>query len=104
MWLKEIEMYSTNKDVITLLVGNKVDKTERAVSREEGAKFAKNRSMIFIECSAKTKLGVQQAFEGNNNSECFLSNCMIKNLFKKSWIHPHFGKKTQQKHPATQPT
>jgi len=62
-WLNEVEMYSTNQDVITLLVGNKVDKSEREVSREEAAKFAKAKSMLFIECSAKTKLGIQQAFE-----------------------------------------
>jgi Ras-related protein Rab-18 len=46
-----------------LLVGNKIDKAEREVSREEGAKFARSKSMLFMECSAKTKLGIQQAFE-----------------------------------------
>jgi len=63
MWLKEVEVYLTDKDPITLLVGNKVDKAERQVSRDEGAKFAKKHSMLFIEASAKTKLGIQQAFE-----------------------------------------
>jgi len=62
-WLSEIEMYSSNVDVVKLLVGNKIDKENREVSREEGAAFAKQRSMLFIECSAKTRLGIQQAFE-----------------------------------------
>jgi Ras-related protein Rab-18 len=62
-WLVEVQTYSTNPDAVTLLVGNKIDKENREISREEGAKFAKQHSMIFIECSAKTKLGVQQAFE-----------------------------------------
>jgi len=62
-WLKEIETYSSNADVVKLLVGNKIDKENREVSREEGAAFAKQRSMLFIECSAKTRLGIQQAFE-----------------------------------------
>ncbi len=35
----------------------------REVSREEGLKFAKKHSMLFIEASAKTKDGVQCAFE-----------------------------------------
>ena len=35
----------------------------RVVSREEGLKFARKHSMLFIEASAKTKDGVQLAFE-----------------------------------------
>ncbi|PRP79229.1 RAB18, member RAS oncogene family isoform 2 [Planoprotostelium fungivorum] len=62
MWLKEVEVY-IDKEPILLLVGNKVDKTDRKVSREEGAKFAEKHKMVFIEASAKTKLGIQQAFE-----------------------------------------
>jgi len=62
-WLNEIQTYSTNPDAVILLVGNKIDKENREVTREEGAKFAKQRNMLFIECSAKTRLGVQQAFE-----------------------------------------
>ena len=47
-----------------MLVGNKIDKTEeREVSRQEGLDFARKHSMLFIEASAKTKEGVQCAFE-----------------------------------------
>eukprot|EP01117_Protostelium_nocturnum_P000607 TRINITY_DN106_c0_g1_i1.p1 TRINITY_DN106_c0_g1~~TRINITY_DN106_c0_g1_i1.p1 ORF type:complete len:207 (+),score=72.38 TRINITY_DN106_c0_g1_i1:94-714(+) len=63
MWLKEVEVYLTNMEPVILLIGNKVDKAQREVSREEGIKFAKEHSMLFIESSAKTKLGIQQAFE-----------------------------------------
>lgn len=35
----------------------------RQVTKEEGAAFARKNAMMFIECSAKTKLGIQQAFE-----------------------------------------
>lgn len=35
----------------------------RQVSKEEGAAFARKHAMMYIECSAKTKLGIQQAFE-----------------------------------------
>jgi len=63
-WLNEIQIYATNPDVILLLVGNKIDKqAEREVTREEGQRFARSKAMLFMECSAKTKLGIQQAFE-----------------------------------------
>jgi hypothetical protein len=35
----------------------------RQVTREEGAAFAKRHGMLFIEVSAKTRVGVQQAFD-----------------------------------------
>lgn len=33
------------------------------MSYEEGAAFARKLSTLFVECSAKTKVGVKQAFE-----------------------------------------
>lgn len=63
-WLKEIDIYSTNPDVIKLLVANKTDlNAQRTVSKKEGQQFARDHGMIFIEASAKTQEGVQQAFE-----------------------------------------
>mmetsp|Transcript_24940 Transcript_24940/g.34686 ORF Transcript_24940/g.34686 Transcript_24940/m.34686 type:complete len:201 (-) Transcript_24940:166-768(-) len=62
-WLKEVEVYCTNEDVVLMLVGNKIDKQEeRKVSKEEGLAFARRNNMLFMECSAKTKQGVEQAF------------------------------------------
>ncbi|XP_054849613.1 ras-related protein Rab-18-B-like [Eublepharis macularius] len=62
-WLWELEMYATRKNVVKMLVGNKIDKPDREVDRKEGLKFARTRSMLFIEASAKMKEGVQSAFE-----------------------------------------
>ena len=63
-WLKEIELYATNEMLVKLLVGNKIDKEEeeREVSKESGQDFARNKEMVFIEASAKTTIGIQQAF------------------------------------------
>ena len=49
--------------MVKMLVGNKIDKADREVSKDEGLKFARKHSMLFIEASAKTKEGVQIAFE-----------------------------------------
>ena len=47
-----------------MLVGNKIDREDhRDVSRDEGVKFARKHSMLFIEASARTREGVQIAFE-----------------------------------------
>jgi len=62
-WFEELETYATNPSIVKMLVGNKIDKERREVSREEGLKFARKHSMLFIEASAKTKDGVLCAFE-----------------------------------------
>ncbi|KAK2658130.1 hypothetical protein Ddye_011182 [Dipteronia dyeriana] len=64
VWTKEVELYSTNRDCVKMLVGNKVDReSERAVSREEGIALAKEHGCMFLECSAKTRENVEQCFE-----------------------------------------
>ncbi|XP_036375278.1 ras-related protein Rab-18-B [Megalops cyprinoides] len=62
-WLNELETYCTRNDLVKMLVGNKIDKDNREVDRSEGLKFARKHSMLFIEASAKTRDGVQCAFE-----------------------------------------
>lgn len=63
-WNDELETFTTNTNIVKMLVGNKIDKKgQREVSREEGLIFARKYSMLFIEASAKTKEGVQYAFE-----------------------------------------
>jgi Ras-related protein Rab-18 len=63
MWLQEVEQFSMGggKDVVKLLVGNKVDQA-RSVSREDAGEWAKSRGMLFMEASAKTKEGIAQVF------------------------------------------
>ncbi|XP_022747264.1 ras-related protein RABC2a-like isoform X2 [Durio zibethinus] len=64
VWAKEVELYSTNKDCVKMLVGNKVDRDpERAVSREEGTALAKELGCMFLECSTKTRQNVERCFE-----------------------------------------
>ncbi|XP_048089338.1 ras-related protein Rab-37-like isoform X2 [Alosa alosa] len=61
-WLTEIHEYA-QKDVVIMLLGNKVDMaTERVIKREEGEKLAKEYGVPFMETSAKTGLNVELAF------------------------------------------
>ena len=64
-WLNELETYSTNHDLIKMLVGNKCDMLdEKVVSTEEGEKLAKEFGIQFWECSAKNDINVDESFIG----------------------------------------
>lgn len=64
-WLKEVAVYcpQKGKSVVKLLVGNKIDKEGRQISKEDGVDWARLHGMLFIEASAKTKVGIQQVFD-----------------------------------------
>jgi Ras-related protein Rab-18 len=64
IWQKEVDMYGTIDNSVKMIVGNKVDKeSARAIAKEEGVRFAKEHGCLFLECSAKTKVRVQEAFD-----------------------------------------
>jgi len=63
MWLSELDVYAPTDKIIKMLVGNKIDKPNREITTKEGLDFARAKSMLFIECSAKNKVGVKQAFD-----------------------------------------
>ncbi|PNY01323.1 ras-related protein RABC1-like [Trifolium pratense] len=47
-----------------MLVGNKVDKeSERVVTKKEAVDFARQYGCLYTECSAKTRVNVEQCFE-----------------------------------------
>jgi Ras-related protein Rab-18 len=62
-WLKEVQMYSpgNGESVVKLLVGNKCD-LDRKVPREKADAWARSQGMLFLEASAKTRLGIRQVF------------------------------------------
>ena len=62
-WLKEVDIFTTKEDVVKVLIGNKLDlQSARKVNRSEGSDFARDYGMLFFEASARTSLGVQDAF------------------------------------------
>jgi Ras-related protein Rab-1A len=83
-WLIEIEK-NANKNVVKLLVGNKVDlENERKVTYQQGNEFAASNDMLFIETSVKEDVNVTKAFENlgeklvvlaESESECNGGEC-----------------------------
>jgi len=62
-WLDELDTYTTRRNIVKMIVGNKIDKDTREVTKEEGIKFARRHAALYIESSAKTCDGVECAFE-----------------------------------------
>eukprot|EP01061_Rhynchopus_euleeides_P042042 TRINITY_DN73454_c0_g1_i1.p2 TRINITY_DN73454_c0_g1~~TRINITY_DN73454_c0_g1_i1.p2 ORF type:complete len:208 (+),score=82.20 TRINITY_DN73454_c0_g1_i1:88-711(+) len=61
-WLTDARDNS-NTNMTIMLIGNKCDlEAKRQVSKEEGEKFAKENGLVFMETSAKTAHGVDEAF------------------------------------------
>lgn len=62
-WLKEVQMYTpgNGETVVKLLVGNKCE-LDRKVSKERAEAWARSQGMLFLEASAKTRLGIRQVF------------------------------------------
>ena len=61
-WLDEVKQ-NGNSDMVLILIGNKSDlEVKRQVSTEEGARFAEENGLIFMETSAKTAINVEEAF------------------------------------------
>lgn len=72
VWIKELEMYADLEKMTLMLVGNKIDKRNREggleniaslVTMEEGQELAQDLGALFVESSAKTKIGVTEVFE-----------------------------------------
>ena len=62
-WVSQIREEASN-NVVIYIAANKIDmEAERKVTKEEGEKLAKEKNMMFYECSAKNGENVQCAIE-----------------------------------------
>jgi len=60
-WLKEVDANATVEHAVKIVIANKVDRdSEREVSRQEGANFARANGCLFVETSAKANTAVTQ--------------------------------------------
>ncbi|KAH7829394.1 Rab2a [Monocercomonoides exilis] len=64
-WVQDLQKYGT-PDLVVTVVGNKCDRPDRQVSRDEGEMFARENHFNFFECSAKTGENVDEAFIGTS--------------------------------------
>jgi small GTP-binding protein len=71
-WLRELkEKRENTKPISILLIGNKKDRTQRAVSSTEIENYARINNLMYIETSAKTGENVHKAF-----------SLLIKDIYK----------------------
>jgi len=61
-WVRDIELYAS-ESVNRMVVGNKSDLAEKAVSTDEGKQFASDLNAPFLETSAKDGVNITQIFE-----------------------------------------
>ena len=93
-WLRELkEKRDNEKPISILLIGNKKDRINRAVSEGEIENYAKINNLMYIETSAKTGENVHDAFT-------LLIKDIYKNMDKKNpgvGIRRHFSYDEKQK-------
>ncbi len=62
-WLNDVKQNSNRNnetDISLFLIGNKIDKDGRVITREEGEKLAKSLGMKFFEISCKTNINIHE--------------------------------------------
>ncbi|XP_052903101.1 ras-related protein Rab-18A-like [Anopheles moucheti] len=62
-WIRQLDLHGTYKNMVKIIVANKIDQPLREVSKDDGMQFANERGMMYMETSAKTNEGVKDAFE-----------------------------------------
>ncbi len=86
-WMKSFKE-NANKDAICLIIGNKIDlKDKRIIEYNEGKNFAEKYGVKFIETSAKSAEGVNEAFYSvakeiyDNEKNITINDILIENKY-----------------------
>lgn len=85
-WLNQIKEVADNQ-VLIMLIGNKIDKSHRVVSRQAGERLARDYQINFLETSAKTGQNVELAFM--TTAQELLDKQFQKNNIDLSVEHTH---------------
>mmetsp|Transcript_13 Transcript_13/g.14 ORF Transcript_13/g.14 Transcript_13/m.14 type:complete len:176 (+) Transcript_13:56-583(+) len=60
-WFKEASG-SVNQEIISVLVGTKIDLKPRSVEREAAEKYARSHNMMYLEVSSKEDINIKEIF------------------------------------------
>ena len=63
-WIEQIKSNVSEEEISLLLLGNKCDIEERAISKEQGQEMATSLKIKYYETSALNGTGINEAFEG----------------------------------------
>ena len=78
VWFKEVLNSITDKSRLRYLIGNKIDKCDRRVSKEEGRALANELNLKFFEISCKDNIGIDEFYDDLIND---ILNNFENNLF-----------------------
>ena len=85
-WIKDLNDFSDNDKLVTMLVGNKIDMNMRSITTREAVDFAENEQFLFIETSALYNTNVQEAFT-------LLISTILQATLKHKKTHNHMNSK-----------
>ena len=60
-WMRQIDNHA-HKDIVRVIVANKIDCIDKEVTQEEGEELAKDYGCMFIQTSAKTGENIEELF------------------------------------------
>ena len=63
-WIEQINSNVSEEEITLVLIGNKIDIPNRAISKEKGEEKANSLGIKYYETSALTGIGINEAFEG----------------------------------------
>ena len=63
-WIEQIKSNVSQEEISLILLGNKCDIEERAISKEQGQEMANSLNLKYYETSALNGTGINEAFEG----------------------------------------
>ncbi len=104
-WLQEMHEHA-DKDIVIMLVGNKLDlKASREVATEDAKRFAQKNNLLYIETSALDGENIQLAFQQTINGKYnILLLCMLTLVSSAIYESKKQQRTAEEPRPSDNPT